>query len=146
MLRRPFTLYLLLFFLFFLAFGGLYGGVAMLLDPSGDMLGMADLLTLLPVSSFLLPGLFLLGVMGLVPIFLAYALLAWPGDNGRYRAWIGAIALSVVLGVWLVAQGWLIGFQWPIQYVTAVTGLIIFLLALTSAVRGWATPPHKIAP
>ena len=83
---------------------------------------------------------------GVGPYFLANASLAWTEDNGRYRAWIGTIALSVVLGVWLLAQGWLSGFQWPVHYVTAVTGLVIFLLALAPAVRGWATPPHRITP
>lgn len=135
MVRRPFAFYLLLFFLLFLAFGGLYGGIAMLLDPSGQTLAMGDLLPLLPVSSFVLPGLFLLVVMGVAPIFLVYAMLVWPKGNGRYRAWISTIALSLVLAIWLAVQGLLIGFQWPIQYVTAVNGLVILLLALTPGVR-----------
>lgn len=50
-MKRPYTLYLLLFFLLFLAFGGLYGGIAMLLDPGGALLAMGDLLPLLPVSN-----------------------------------------------------------------------------------------------
>jgi hypothetical protein len=37
-MKRPFTLWLLIFILLFLAFGGLYGGLAMLLDPSGRSL------------------------------------------------------------------------------------------------------------
>lgn len=135
MVRRPFAFYLLLFFLLFLAFGGLYGGIAMLLDPSGQTLAMGDLLPLLPVSSFALPGLFLLVVMGVAPIFLVYAMLVWSKGNGRYRAWISTIALSLVLAIWLAVQGLLIGFQWPIQYVTAVNGLVILLLALTPGVR-----------
>jgi len=142
--RRPYTLYLLLFFLLFLAFGGLYGGIAMLLDPSGGLLAMDSLLPLLPVSNFILPGLFLLVAMGLLPIVLAYALLArpsWDGVGrlfawpGRYWAWTGTLLLSLVLAIWLLVQGVLIGFQWPIQYATAVNGLLIFLLALTPGVR-----------
>jgi hypothetical protein len=143
-MKRPITLYWLGFFLLFLAFGGLYGGIAMLLDPSGGSLDMADILPLLPVSSFLLPGLFLLFVMGVTPIVLAYALLARPewdklaqllGRNGRYWAWNATIILSLTLAVWLTVQGLLIGFQWPIQYVTAVNALLILLLTLTPGVR-----------
>lgn len=143
-MKRPFALYWLCFFLLFLAFGGLYGGVAMLLDPSGASLDMAGILPLLPVSSFLLPGLFLLVVMGLTPLMLAYALLARPkgggvarllGGNGRYWAWNATLLLGLTLVVWLTVQGWLIGFQWPIQYVTAVNALLILLLSLTPGVR-----------
>jgi hypothetical protein len=146
MMRRPFALYLLLFFLLFLAFGGLYGGIAMLLYPAGDLLAMGDLLPLLPVSNYILPGLFLLMVMGLAPIGLAYGLLArpsWSGVGrflavpGRHWSWTGTLLLSLVLAIWLMVQGVLIGFQWPIQYVTAVNGLLILLLALTPGVRGY---------
>jgi hypothetical protein len=129
-MKRPFALWLLIFFLLFLAFGGLYGGLAMLLDPSGRALQMDGILPLLPVADYRLPGLFLLVVMGLGPIGLAYGLLT------RQRwAWPGILALGGVLAVWLTVQGVLIGFQWPIQYVTAVNGLLIIGLALTPAVR-----------
>jgi hypothetical protein len=143
-MKRPVALYWLSFFLLFLAFGGLYGGIAMLFDLSGESLDMADILPLLPVSNFVLPGLFLLMVMGLTPIALVYALLAQPklaglarllGGNGRYWAWNATIILSLTLAVWLTVQGLLIGFRWPIQYVTAVNGLFILLLALTPDVR-----------
>lgn len=144
-MRDAATLYpMLLFFLLFLAFGGLYGGIAMLLDPAGGLLAMDDLLPLLPVSNFTLPGLFLLLAMGLIPLLLAYGLLAqpsWGGAerlfawSGRHWAWAGTLLLTLVLAVWLTAQGLLIGFQWPIQYATAVNGLLILLLALTPTVR-----------
>jgi hypothetical protein len=142
--KRPIALYWLIFFLLFLAFGGLYGGIEMLLDPSGALLDMAGILPLLPVSNFVLPGLFLLAGMGLAPIVLAYALFTqpewdglarWLGVNGRYWAWNATLLLSLALAVWLTVQGWLIGFQWPIQYVTAVNALLILLLTLTPGVR-----------
>jgi hypothetical protein len=139
MKQRPLTVYLLLFFLLFLAFGGLYGGIAMLTDPDGSSLAMDSLLPLLPVASFILPGLFLLLVMGLTPLMLSYGLLMQPARtvtiNGRYWAWTGTVALALLLAVWLAMQGVLIGFQWPIQYVTAVNGLLILLLAFTPGVR-----------
>jgi len=121
-MRRPVALWLLVFVLVFLAVGGLYGGVAMLLDPTGGTLQMADVL----------------------PLLLAYGLLARPAwawakpisrATRHYWAWVGTLALGVVLGVWLVVQGLLIGFRWPIQYVTALNGIAIVALALVPAVR-----------
>ena len=77
-MKRPFVLWILVFWLLFLALGGLYGGIAMLLDPSGDSLQITDVLPLLPVPNYVLPGLFLLFAMGLAPLLLIYALLARP--------------------------------------------------------------------
>jgi len=149
-MRRPVPLYVLVFFLVFLAAGGLYGGVAMLLDPSGGALQMAEVLPTLPVPDFTLPGLFLLAVMGVAPLLLAYGLLARPAwawavplsrAGGHHWAWSGSLALGLVLGAWLVVQGFLIGFRWPIQYVTAANGMAIVALALVPAVRRWYASP-----
>lgn len=135
--------------LLFLAAGGLFGGASMLLDPSGAALGMDAVLPQLPVASFTLPGLFLLTVMGLAPIVLAYALLARPDWRwlaaarwgGHHWAWSGTLALGLALMAWLALQAALIGFQWPIQYVTAANAVAIVALALLPVVRrGYEVP------
>ena len=147
-MRRPFALWLLSFFLVFLGLGGLYGGIAMLTDPTGGSLQMADVLPLLPVSNFVLPGLFLLFVMGLMPFFLIYALLTrpnWPWADalshltGHHWAWLGTLTVGIVLIVWLSIQGLLIGFKWPIQYITGADGLLIILVSLVPGVRKYYT-------
>jgi hypothetical protein len=130
--------------LLFLAFGGLYGGVEMLRDPGGGSLGMDVVLPQLPVTDFVLPGLFLLAVMGLTPMALAYGLVARPvwgwADalvrwSGHHWAWTGTLALGLVLGAWLALQAAMIGFAWPIQYVTAANAVAIVVLAVLPAVR-----------
>lgn len=130
--------------LVFLAFGGLYGGIAMLSDPSGAALGMGTVLPLLPVADFTLPGVFLLLVMGVAPLLAAFGLLvrprwAWADSVERLSrhswAWTAALTLGLVLTVWLVIQGAWIGFRWPIQYVTAVNAALIVALALVPSVR-----------
>ena len=143
-MRRPLALWPLTFFLLFLALGGFYGGIAMLADPAGGTLGLTEVLPMLPVSDYILPGIFLLVVMGLAPLLLIYGLLARPkwkwagrlfGWSGHHWAWVGTVGLSVVLAVWLVVEGLLIGFEWAIQYITAVDGLLIMLLVLLPEVR-----------
>lgn len=147
-MRRPLTLWPLLFLLVFLGLGGLYGGIAMLIDPTGGLLQLTEVLPLLPVSDYILPGLFLLFVMGLAPLFLTYALLARPGWawakvlsrwSGHHWSWIGTLALGATLAVWLVVQGLLIGFNAAIQYITAADGFLILLLVLTPGVRKFYT-------
>lgn len=130
--------------LLFLAFGGLYGGLSMLRDPSGASLGMDVVLPQLPVPSFALPGVFLVTVMGLLPIVLAFGLVARPTWrwasalarwSGHHWAWTGSLALGLVLGTWLALQSWMIGFAWPIQFVTAGNAVAIVALALLPIVR-----------
>ncbi len=143
-MKRPIALWILIFWLVFLAFGGLYGGIAMLLDPSGGSLQMTEVLSLLPVSNYVLPGLFLLFIMGLLPLFLIYGLLArpnWAWLESFFRqieyhwAWIGTVILGVVLAIWLIIEGVMIGFKWAIQYVTAVNGLFILFFVFFPSVR-----------
>lgn len=138
-MTRPWTVHALLVLLIFLGLGGLVGGASMLIDPTGRLLGMDGVLPLLPVSTYILPGLFLVTVMGLAPLLLFYC-LAFPrklGDRRSRQHWavVGSLCLGLTLAVWLFVQGILIGFRWPIQYVTAVNGALIILLALSPKVR-----------
>ena len=143
-MKRPYTVWLLVFSLIFLALGGLYGGIAMLLDPSGGLLLMSDVLPLLHVPNYILPGLFLLLVMGLAPLVMTYGLLArprwsridqWMQWSGHHWSWTGSLTIGIVLVIWLCIQGLLIGFRWPIQYVTAGNGLVIVLFAMIPKVQ-----------
>lgn len=153
-MRRPLALWPLLLLLVLLGLGGLYSGIAMLADPTGGSLGLIDVLPLLPVSDYILPGLFLFVAMGLAPFVLAYGLLArprwfWAQKLFRWRrhhwAWTGTIALAVTLAIWLTVQGLLIGFRWPIQYITAANGLLIVLLLLTPKLRRfYVKRPHEV--
>lgn len=142
--RAPAALWLLVALLAFLAIGGLYGGLAMLADPSGEALNMAEVLPLLRVPDYRLPGLFLAVIMGLLPLVLIYALLARPSwswaepiarRGGHHWAWLATVALGIVLLGWLALQGLLIGFRWPIQVVTAANGLLILVCAWLPGVR-----------
>jgi hypothetical protein len=144
-MKRPAALPVLIFGLLLLAIGGLYGGVAMLVDPSGRLLQMTEVLPLLPVPDYFLPGLFLSGVMGIFPLFLAYSLWFRPkgkksliSRTGYHHAWAGTVLLGIILALWLSIQGILIGFRWPVQYFTAATGLIIFIVTFLPSVRSYS--------
>lgn len=139
-----YMIWLLVFLLIFLALGGLYGGITMLIDPTGKILQMDEILQHLPVSDYVLPGLFLSIMMGLFPIILAFGLIKQPNwwwvnsiaDWSRhYWAWTGSIALGIGLLIWLVIQGFLFGFHWPIQYVTLGNGILILIVALIPNLR-----------
>jgi hypothetical protein len=149
--KPPFTLWLLLFFLFLLALGGLYGAVGFLSDPSGAAMGMRNELARLPVSDYRLPGLFLLIVMCIYPLFLSYGMLRQPRwDLGArltawsksYWAWAGTLILGIVLALWLGLQAGYIGFSAPSQWFTAFLDVMILLLTLLPPVRRFFAEPR----
>ncbi len=98
--RRTTSMMLLLCVEGFSSFSGLYGGIALIADPSGALLGLhPSILSSLPFSihNFFLPGLWIFFVYGIGFALVTY--LLWSG--GKPYVW----SLSLVLCfVWL---GWL---------------------------------------
>ena len=143
-LKRPVMVWPLVIVLVLLSMGGFSGGIPMLSDPiNGGYLQFAELLPLLPVSNLILPGLFVLVVMGIYPLLLAFALVArptWDWVDRLFKwskhhwAWTGTLILVAIIAIWLVYEGWLVGW-FPITYITAVLGLLILLFATLPSVR-----------
>jgi len=143
-MKRPFTVWLLVLLLVSLALGGFSGGIPMLADPqSGGYLDFGDLLSQLPVSNFILPGLFLSLFLGLFPLLLAYGLIAkpdWPWLDRYFKwskhhwAWTGTVLQVIGLALWLLVEWLLIGW-WPITTITAIQGILILIVAILPGVR-----------
>lgn len=131
--RKPIAVWALIADLIVLGLGGLYGGVLFILDPSGAGMGVPlSLLDGLPLSDFLLPGLFLLGVMGLAPLALLVAVWRrWP------RTWLALMALGAVLLLWLAGEFVLWGYQAPIQVITSVLCAGLLGFGLLPSTRRW---------
>lgn len=143
-MKRPLIVWGLVILLVFLGGGGLYGGVAMLLDPSGKLLGMDSILPSLLVPNYILPGLFLITVMGLLPILLSIGLIVKPvcpllerlTKRSKYHwAWTGTVSVGIILLVWLVIQTALIGLRVSIQFITLANGILILLTVLLPSLK-----------
>lgn len=121
MKSRPKILNLLIILLILLALGGLGGGIVMFIDPSGEFMGLpADLLDGFPISSFILPGMFLVFVMGLAPFVVAWGL--W---KQRSWAWGAAVAQSIALVLWISFQILLWGTPIALQVVYLIWGFVM---------------------
>lgn len=145
--RRPLAVYILWFFIFFQAVSGLWGGSALVADPTGALLQM-PLSTLdgTPFRDFRFPGLILLLVLGVLPSVLAYALLARPGwlwvnilniYRDLHWAWTYALYVGIMLILWIDIQILLIGYGHFIQTLYALVGVAIVIAALIPSVRNY---------
>jgi len=117
----------------FQGISGLYGGIALVMDPSGDLLQMPiSMLDGTPFHSFLIPGLILLTILGIFPMIVLYGL--W---KRRYWSWIGALTVSIALIIWIGVQIWMVGYhpEPPLQLIYGLLGLILFILTIHPSVR-----------
>ena len=147
---RPVSLALLSLSLFLIGIGGIYGGLVFLADPSGALMGMSlGYLDGLPIYSYLLPGLWLLTVMGAAPLLILYGLWvrpawAWTAAIERRShvswAWIAGLGLCIVLLLQLGME-LLLGMIGPPTVLTGALGLVAFACLLVPAVRAWYTLP-----
>lgn len=104
----------------FIGLGGLYGGLMLVLDPTGSTLGMTvAVLARSPFPDFLVPGLALLAVIGVGHLVGAVATFAsWR------RAGDLAIGLGLFLASWIGIQALWIGLSSPFQAPFFALGLL----------------------
>ncbi len=141
---RTFGLMLMSLSLFLIGIGGIYGGAVFVVDPSGALMDMPlSYLEGLPIGDYLLPGLWLLTAMGVVPLVILYGL--WTTRTWRWTAaierrshahwaWTAALALCVVLLLQLGVE-LLLGMTGTPWIVTGALDLIALASLLLPAVR-----------
>lgn len=112
--RKPTLAKLLIALCVVLGIGGVMGAYGFLSDPSGTGMGLStDLLAGLPVSDFLLVGLFLGVVYGAGSFVVAAGLWALSGDRwlgflslrtSRHWSWTMTVLLGAILLAWTVLE------------------------------------------
>jgi hypothetical protein len=116
----------------FQALRGLAGGIALVAAPDGSVMKMpVSSLEGSPFSDYLVPGLILLLVLGVVPIVAAIVLLLRPRAG-----WSLAFAVGCGLIIWLVVEITIIPFSW-LQPAYGVVAATIVILALLKPVRSY---------
>ncbi len=129
-MRRPAALWILLALLLIQGLGGLAGGLSLALKPDGSIMKMPlSYLDGSPFSDFLIPGLILLLVLGVLPLVAAAGL--W---LGRRWAWYAAFAVGCALMIWILVEITIVPFSW-LQPAFGVVGVLIFALAVLKSVR-----------
>lgn len=98
----------------FLGVGAIVGGGGLIIDPSGSLLQMPNsLLEHSPFGHFLIPGIVLLLVLGIMPIVIAISLrtqFQWGIGvklnlyTDRYWAWTFSLYTGFALHIWIMVQ------------------------------------------
>jgi len=154
-MRRSFFQYLLFGLHLFLGMGATSGGLMLLLNPNGTLLGM-DLKWLenTPFNSYLIPGFVLFTLVGILPILTFVGLLLkpewrWPNKlniyKNRYWAWAYSLYSGIIVIIWILVQQLITQYFW-LQPVMISTGLLIIIFTLIPSVMKKYEMPHVEGP
>lgn len=130
---ETYSLYFLMGLILFQGISGLFGGIALVIDPTGEFLQMpVSMLDGSPFSNFLVPGLILMTILGILPIIVFYGL--WKRTSW---AWMGSMLVSTALIIWIGVEIWMVGFhpEPPLQLIYGLLGLILMALVMLSSVH-----------
>lgn len=124
------AVWLLLAVLGQLSLRALVGGAALVLAPTGRIIGLSTVpLDGTPFGDFLVPGLVLLTVFGLGSAVLCYGLYA-----GYRWSWLWSIGMGIAMLGWLFVE-LAVGFNRPTIYLNLGTAGAILLLAFHPSIR-----------
>ena len=143
--KRPTLATALIVLLVFLGVSGLVGGIAFIAAPDGSILHAPQAwLDQIPFSDFLIPGVLLFIVVGVLPLLVAAALLwqpAWPGlqrvapFRQQYWGWTASGLAGFGIIIFEVVEAAYIGMGSFLQYLYLFVGVAIVVLALSQPVR-----------
>lgn len=128
---RPVAVWALLGLLAVLGVRAIAGGAALVLVPSGDVVGASTTaLAASPFLDFRVPGLALLFGVG-----LPAALVAVGVYRRRRWAWYGSVAVALALATYVLVEGLVLGFGRRLQYPNLAQAAAMVLLAALPSVR-----------
>lgn len=113
--------------------GGIGGGLYLVLDPDGGLIGLPlEWLEGSPFPDYLIPGITLVTILGIFPIVVAVAIL-------QQKRWgiYGSIVVGAGLIIWMVVELLVVGYQSepPLQVIFGCVGVAILLLGWRESTR-----------
>jgi hypothetical protein len=128
--RRPAAVWALLVLLVVQGVSGLGGGLSLAIAPDGSIMRMpTSLLDGSPFPDFLIPGLILLLVLGVLPLVAVWGL--W---LGRRWAWYAAFVVGCGLMIWILVELTIVPYD-ILQPIFGGIGMAIFIVSLLRPVR-----------
>lgn len=143
--RRPFACTLLILLQLLLGIGALFGGGGLILDPSGELIQMPfSILEHTPFDSFLVPGIILFTVLGILPLIISFGLITkkeWKAADrlnlfrDRHWSWSFSLYIGFVLIGWITIQMYMINGVALLHVIYIFWGLVIQVVTLLPGVQ-----------
>jgi hypothetical protein len=137
---RPVVVYILFILMFFQSVSGIAGGLVLVIGPDGTILHMPlSSLAGSPFHDFLIPGLCLLVLLGLIPGMTAWGLFRKPKSRwfgffniytNRHWSWAYSLYVGLMLIFWMDIEVMVVGYGSLLQAVYGILGLLIVSLTL----------------
>ena len=145
-MKTKITRTIFLIVLGFLSMGAIGGGAVLIISPTGELMGLpVSSFKNMPFDSFLIPGIILFLVLGLVPLLLIIALLKKPESNlaeqinvfkDMHWSWTYSIYIAITLICWIHIQ--LIFLQSGVFWLHTfymLYAIVIIIIALLPQIR-----------
>ena len=136
---------LLIVLLAFLGLGAIGGGGVLIISPSGKLIGMPlSMLSPSPFYNFLIPGIILFLVLGVIPFLLIIALLKKPilkfaeqfnFFSDMHWAWTYTIYIAFILIFWIQIEMVLLSAVSWLHTFYMLLAVVIIFVALLPQVR-----------
>ncbi|ERJ11841.1 hypothetical protein [Haloplasma contractile] len=123
----------------FIGIGAVFPGIGVILDPTGEVMGIStEVLKNGPFDTFLIPGLFLFLVNGLLNIVAArFAYIRY-----QYQGYFSGV-MGVIMMMWIVIQCYVLYDIMILHVIYFILGLILSILALILSIKTHLFPFHK---
>lgn len=132
-MKRPLLVKLLIACILFQAISGIFGGVGLIIDPSGKTLNIPLIwLQDSPFSDYFIPGIILFTILGVFPLIISVGLI-----RGKLLFWRLTLILAFALIVWILVEIIIIGYQAdpPLQLIYGLLGITILLLTVSPSTK-----------
>lgn len=112
--KMPLSCKFLVFMHLILGIGAVFGGLVLIVDPSGGIIKMPiTLLNNSPFDSFLIPGMILFVILGVLPLIISFALVTkwhWNAANRlnifskMHWSWTYSLYIGFALIIWITVE------------------------------------------
>lgn len=144
---------ILIILMVFVATSAIFGGIRLILDPSGSLLRLpSELLDNSPFRNYLVPGILLILFLGFLPLLSAIGLIFRPEwkwaeslniYENRHFSWSCSLYSAILLLTWITAELQLTGYRHFFQTLYSSVGILSMILLLLPAVMDYYRTPVK---
>ncbi|MFZ5941197.1 MAG: hypothetical protein ACOYXB_11555 [Bacteroidota bacterium] len=147
--KKPWQWWLLILILIVQALNAIGGGLVMVIAPDGSILQVStEMLTGSPFSNYLIPGLILMIVLGLIPVVIMYGLISrkkfrWAEKLNLYPAmhwsWTFTLYICITILIWIFTELLMLQRFDPLMSIVGLWSVGMLILVMTPGIMKFYT-------